>query len=112
MSALTALQMMLLIPLLGALGILLCHRWPNLREGVTLLTAISLFACAIGVLGDVRAGNTPLLRLAEPLPGIVLGLRAEPLGILFALLASGLWIVTSVYSIGYMRAKREQKIAT
>jgi multicomponent Na+:H+ antiporter subunit D len=108
MSASDALQWMLLIPLLGALGIALCNRIPNLREIVTLITAGSLFACALSVLGDVQAGSTPLLRLAEPLPGIVLGLRAEPLGVLFALLASGLWIVTSVYSIGYMRAKREQ----
>ena len=33
--------------------------------------------------------------------------RVEPLGVLFALIASGLWIVNSVYSIGYMRANRE-----
>ncbi|NNF79850.1 MAG: monovalent cation/H+ antiporter subunit D family protein, partial [Rhizobiales bacterium] len=31
----------------------------------------------------------------------------EPLGLLFALVASGLWTVTSVYSIGYMRAHDE-----
>src|SRR5918994_5957319 len=42
------------------------------------------------------------------LPGIALGFRVEPLGMLFALVASGLWIVNSVYSIGYMRGNDEQ----
>lgn len=98
----------LLVPLFGAAGIVMCNRWPNLRESVTLLTASALFLTAITVLLDLNAGLTPQLTLAEPIPGITLALRAEPLGVLFALLASGLWIVTSVYAIGYMRAKREQ----
>ena len=33
--------------------------------------------------------------------------RLEPLGMLFALISSGLWIVTTCYSIGYMRAHQE-----
>jgi multicomponent Na+:H+ antiporter subunit D len=36
-------------------------------------------------------------------------LKLEPLGMLFALVASGLWIVNSIYSIGYMRANQEGK---
>jgi multicomponent Na+:H+ antiporter subunit D len=108
MSAQAWLWLSLIVPLLGGVGIVACHRWPNLREGVTLLTALSLFGCIINILLDLLAGNTPQLVLAEPLPGLALALRVEPLGILFALLASGLWIVTSVYAIGYMRAKREQ----
>src|SRR5512145_3191003 len=40
------------------------------------------------------------------LPGFALMLRVEPLGMLFALIASGLWIVNSIYSIGYMRGNR------
>ena len=34
--------------------------------------------------------------------------EVEPLGALFALIAAGLWIVTSVYSIGYMRGHHEE----
>jgi multicomponent Na+:H+ antiporter subunit D len=41
------------------------------------------------------------------MPGIALAFRVEPLGMLFALVASGLWIVNSLYSIGYMRGNRE-----
>jgi len=39
--------------------------------------------------------------------GIKFVLRADALGMLFAFLASGLWIVTSFYSIGYMRGNDE-----
>ena len=41
------------------------------------------------------------------LPGLALAFEVEPLGMLFALVASGLWIVNSIYSIGYMRANDE-----
>ncbi|MBI1983901.1 MAG: monovalent cation/H+ antiporter subunit D family protein, partial [Acidobacteria bacterium] len=34
--------------------------------------------------------------------------EVEPLGMLFGLIASGLWIVNSLYSIGYMRGNNEQ----
>jgi len=102
-----ALQLCLLVPLVGAAGIVAAGRWPNLRETVTLVTAGSLFAAVLAVLVGLLNGDMPTVVLAEPVPGIPLALRPEPLGMLFALLASGLWIVTSVYSIGYMRAKRE-----
>ncbi|MEZ5468143.1 MAG: monovalent cation/H+ antiporter subunit D family protein [Lysobacterales bacterium] len=108
MSAQWHLLLCLLIPLAGGAGIVACRRWPNVREAVTLSTAVALFLSAISVLMDLNAGLTPRLMLAEPIPGVALALRAEPLGMMFALLASGLWIVTSVYAIGYMRAKREQ----
>ncbi|ABV36009.1 NADH dehydrogenase (quinone) [Shewanella sediminis HAW-EB3] len=36
------------------------------------------------------------------LPGLDLVLRAEPLSMLFVLLSAGLWLVTTVYAIGYL----------
>ncbi|MDX1374870.1 MAG: monovalent cation/H+ antiporter subunit D family protein [Burkholderiales bacterium] len=97
----------LVLPLLGAAGIALAGRRPNLREGVTLATAALLFACVLALLPKVMAGARPQLFVLELLPGIALGFRVEPLGMLFALIASGLWIVNSIYSIGYMRGNRE-----
>ena len=54
-------------------------------------------------------GARPAIDLVEPLPGLKIGFEVEPLGMLFALLASFLWIVTSVYSIGYMRSNHERR---
>ena len=42
------------------------------------------------------------------LPGLPLAFEVEPLGMLFGLVASGLWIVNSIYSIGYMRGNDEK----
>ena len=104
----TAILAALALPLAGAAGIALAGKTPNLREAVTLTTAVVLFACVAQLLDPVLAGGRPELVLLEPLPGLPIAFRVEPLGMLFALIASGLWIVNSVYSIGYMRANDEQ----
>ena len=113
MTALLALQLTLVVPLCGALLIALCGRWPNFREAITLSTAGLLFYLVIQVFGAVERGGdeaTALyVELWQILPGLHIALHSEPLSILFALVASGLWIVTSVYSIGYMRANQEKR---
>jgi multicomponent Na+:H+ antiporter subunit D len=99
----------LAVPLAGAALIALAGRAPNLREAVTLATALALLACVLSLLPGVLAGGRPAVALFELLPGLEIALRLEPLGMLFALIASGLWIVNSLYSIGYMRGNREEK---
>ncbi|MDH5759926.1 MAG: proton-conducting transporter membrane subunit [Gemmatimonadota bacterium] len=98
----------ILLPVVGAFLVLALGKWPNLRETATLVTATSLFAVVYSLLGPVRAGETPSLTLVEVVPGVTLGLEVEPLGLLFALVASFLWIVTSLYAIGYMRGHHEE----
>ena len=95
------------LPLLAPALITALHRWPNPREAVTLLVSGCLFLLVTSLLGDVLGGIRPALDLAEPLPGLKIAFEVEPLGLLFALLASFLWVVTSVYSIGYMRSHHE-----
>lgn len=97
----------LLIPLAGAALIGLAGRHPNLRETITFLTAGLLLACVIALIGPVMQGDRPEVVLAELMPGLTLSLRPEPLGLLFALLASGLWVVNSLYSVAYVRANEE-----
>jgi len=104
----TAILLSLGLPLAGAALIALSGRAPNLREGVTLATAALLFGTVITLLPGVMAGDRPETTLIEMLPGLPLRFEVEPLGMLFALVASGLWIVNSIYSIGYMRANKEQ----
>ncbi len=95
------------IPLAGALLISACRRRPNLRETVTLVTALLLFSDVAALLQPVLDGARPSLQWIEVLPGLPLAFEVEPLGMLFALIASGLWIVNSLYSIGYMRGNKE-----
>lgn len=97
----------LVVPLVGALLIALCGRAPNLRETVTLATAALLFFCVASLLPGVLAGGRPEVTLTEVMPGLAIRFAVEPLGMLFGLIASGLWIVNSLYSIGYMRGNGE-----
>lgn len=107
LSADQAILATLLVPSLGAVGIVLAHRWPNLREGVTLTTAFGLLACVLTLLPHLLEGKRPATTLLSVLPGLNIAFTVEPLGMLFALVASGLWIVNSLYSIGYMRGNNE-----
>ena len=97
------------LPFFGAVLIAVLHRWPNLREIATLLTAAALFFVVVHLFGQVAAGVRPGFTLGEVAPSLSFGFAMEPLGALFALVASGLWILNSIYSIGYMRADKQPR---
>lgn len=97
----------LLVSLVGMALIVLTRRRPNLREACSLTAAILKFGIVASMLPAVLAGYTFHNTLFSFLPGLSLTFRVDALGILFALIASFLWIVTTIYSIGYMRATEE-----
>ncbi len=99
----------LLLPALAAGVIPLFDKHPNRREVVTLVTAPVLFLVVLALLPRVLAGERPELAVVNVVPGLAIAFQVEPLGMLFALVASGLWIVNSIYSIGYMRANDEPR---
>ncbi|WP_128477774.1 cation:proton antiporter [Halorussus pelagicus] len=96
-----------LISLLATVPILASHRRPNVRESWTMLAAGATFAVVASMVPGVLAGDTYVTDFGTFVPGVEFALRADALGILFALLASMLWVVTSLYSIGYMRGLDE-----
>ena len=103
-----AIGLSLLVPAIGFLAVWALGRAPNAREAATLVTgAITLFL-TLTVAIAVGEGARPGYVLFEVVDGLPLSFRAEPLGAMFAVIASGLWIVNSVYSIGYMRGHHEK----
>ncbi len=96
------------LPVVGAILIGLTGSKPNLRETVTLVTATGLFCLILVVLSAVIAGGRPEVTLIEMFPGLSLSFKVEPLGATFGVIASGLWILTSIYAIGYMRGHHEK----
>lgn len=96
-----------LVSLLAAILIVVFGRRPNLRESCTLIAAVSKFAIVFSLLADVNTGHYPQITLFEVAPGVAFALGVDPLGLSFALSASFLWILTSIYSIGYMRTLAE-----
>ncbi len=103
----TVIAIALALPVGGAALVAASHRVPNLREAITLTTAAALFVSVMWLLPIVLGGGRPSLQLIEIFPGLALEFRIEPFGLLFALIASGLWMLSSLYSIGYMRGNRE-----
>src|SRR5207245_3624760 len=67
----------------------------------------AMFVVVASMLPDVLAGRTPGCVLFQILPGVELAFRSDAFGLLFASGASLLWILTSFYSIGYMRSLKE-----
>ena len=96
-----------ILPAIGIAGIVLSRRYQNIREGATIITAVSTVAIIASLLPAVLAGDVYITNLGSFVPGVAFTLRADALGTLFALLASFLWVITSFYSIGYMRGLGE-----
>ena len=99
----------LLVPLAASALIPLFHRWPNLRETVTLLAAALLAWVVWSLAPIVMDGGRPSLDVLDVVPGLRIAFKVEPLGMLFALVAGSLWVINSVYSIGYMRGNDEPR---
>lgn len=80
----------------------------NARESFTIVASIVKALCVFSMLPCVLNGENfdiTLIRIAD---GIDLGFKVDSFGMVFACIASGLWIITSIYSIGYMRGGKEQ----
>lgn len=97
----------LIVPLFAAAAIYAVGRMPDVRETLTMIATIALFVLTLSMAMRVGQGDPPSLVLAKPVSGLEISFRLEPLGALFALMASVLWAANSLFSIGYMRGRRE-----
>ncbi len=95
----------------GIAGGLIIALMPNvishLRKYIVLIFSASgmLFSWKVAFL--VFGGES--VRLSVDLGGFSFCLDPDPLGAIFGLIASTLWLFTSVYSLGYMTGKHGQK---
>lgn len=96
------------LPLFGVPLVFLLGRYPNVREAGSLTVATTLFIVTCMLAANVFAGGRPQWSVGEMIPGFQIAFSVEPLGMLFALVASGLWILTTIYAAGYMRGHHEQ----
>lgn len=103
-----AIALSMALPIVGMVAIWLLDRTPNLREAATLLTGVALIALTLIVFMAVGEGARPGYFAFTVIGGLPITFQAEPLGAMFAVLASVLWFVNSLYSIGYMRGHHER----
>jgi multicomponent Na+:H+ antiporter subunit D len=102
------LQLSILLPIFATVGIVAARNKPNLREAVTISTSLVVFYFVIELYHGLSQGEVISVQWLQLLPGLQLSFTIEPLGMIFALVASFLWIITTIYSIGYMRSHHEK----
>jgi multicomponent Na+:H+ antiporter subunit D len=107
MTADTAVAVSMALPAVAAVVVLCLGRWPNIRDGVMVAFTGITFSVVASILPHVQAGARPGFESFEVIAGIPLAFEVEPLGMVYALVASGLWIPTALYGIGYMRGHDE-----
>jgi multicomponent Na+:H+ antiporter subunit D len=95
------------LPLAAAAGVAALGRWPNARDAFSVAASVLAFASVARLFPQVLAGERPEFVVGRILPTLDIVFVVEPLGLLFALVASGLWVVSGLYSIGYLRANNE-----
>lgn len=97
----------LFVPLATAFLILFFQKTHNLRDATSFVAAILTFLIVISMAPVILSGRIIEYTLFNTLPGVPFKFRVDALGMVFATIASFLWIFASVYSVGYMRSAKE-----
>ena len=96
-----------MIPLVGSLVVMTQKNSPNIREAVSSISSVLLFIIVLSFIPSLRAGKVLVYHLFHLLPGLSITLRADGFSMIFALVASSLWMIAVYYSMGYMRGLEE-----
>lgn len=97
-----------LVPWVGMIGIIWAgEKRPNLRETFTFIAAIAQATIVCSMIPLVLNGAIIEFQVWQIFTNVPLLLRVDGAGLLFACVASILWIATSLYAIGYMRGLHE-----
>ena len=107
MSVDTALKVGIFAPLLVAVLIPFLAVRVNFRDAAGPIGGIISFIAALHVAQDVLAGGVPEWTIITIADGLSLSFKVTPLGAVFGMVASGLWILAALYTTGYMRGNHE-----
>lgn len=103
----STLGLAVMIPLFGALVVMTLKNNVNLRETVSFCASVLLFCVVLSFIPAIREGKTLVYTVFNLLPGLSITLRADGFSMIFAMVASSLWMIAVFYSLGYMRAHDE-----
>ncbi len=97
----------LIITLIAPFGIYLARHNPNHREAVSFVAGVATFLAVLSLVPAVLDGGIWLYPLFVLIPGVEVKFAVDGLSLIFALVASFLWILATSYNIGYMRSLNE-----
>lgn len=100
-------QIPLLLPLAAAFfAAVIPYR--NVRDTIVVVIAAILPFVTYELYESFLSAVVPIeWRVSEIVPGAALYFHIEALGVIFAIILSVLWVVSIIYSIGYMRGNNE-----
>jgi len=109
MTAVISIKPLLAIscPIICAFLIFLFRKRPNIRESCTIIAGIVQFLIIISMAPTILHGSVIKFHLLTVYQGIDFSYKVDAFGLIFAITSSFLWILVSLYSIGYMRALEE-----
>lgn len=91
------------MPLIASIICMASGKKENFRDTATFVVSIATFWLVIRAMNQGAYVTEPIEFAYS-----IIAFRVEPLGVIFATLASGLWVITHVYTVGYMRANNEK----
>ena len=96
------------IPVFSALCISLFHRFVFAKEFFSICSSLAVVFFNFSLVLLFLEGSSFNVELIEVFPNVGLSFHIEPIGLVFSSIASLLWFVNSIYSIGYLRGNSEQ----
>jgi multicomponent Na+:H+ antiporter subunit D len=108
MSFNTALTLGILAPLATAVVATILAVRVNWRDSTGPIGAAVTFIAALHVAMAVKNGDGVRYTLVTIGDGLSIAFNVTPLGAIFGLVASGLWVLAAIYSVGYMRGNHEK----
>jgi multicomponent Na+:H+ antiporter subunit D len=93
--------------LAGSILVMMSGRKPNIRESWSFLAAVTMFSIIASMIPTILSGKTLVYQLFKILPGLTVTFRVDGFSMIFAVVASFLWMLAIFYSVGYMRGLKE-----
>jgi multicomponent Na+:H+ antiporter subunit D len=78
------------------------------RRFWSLLAAAVKMGLVVSMLPGTLQGFVYVYEFVEFTPGVSIAFRADAFGMFFALVSSTLWVITTVYAIGYMQGDKDR----
>ena len=107
-SSINFITLALLPPLIAPLLIYIFKSNQNIRDSIGVIGSLISFYATVNITKELMNGSIPELFLLNIFNDLSLSFKVTPLGAVFGLLCSGLWILAAIYSVGYMRGNNEK----
>lgn len=101
----------LLAPVLGAAGTVALRDRPPARELSCIVAGLAQLGVIATMVPTVLDGGTLSFTISTFLPEAEIGLRVDALGVVLAGTSALLWILTTVYSMGYLGTGPDRALA-